>query len=137
MSGVISDNLGRTSGLVKASTAGAPASGSSDPATDRNPTAVGARFVNTTSGELFVATQVTADDNVWVGQLGTSIELAKWTGSRGVWTGGRSSAMEDEMDYVTIASLGNASDFGNLQAAKGYGGAVSNGSRGVFFGGEI
>ena len=136
MSGTTADNTSRSSGLVKAASTGVPDSGSSDPGTDENPDAVGDRFINTTSGELFVATQVTTDDNIWKGQLGTTVELAKYYGSRGVWVGGKNGGMVDVMDYVTIASLGNASDFGNLQAAKGYGGAVSNGSRGVYFGGE-
>ncbi len=44
---------------------------------------------------------------------------------RGVFAGGRtgppaSEALKNEMDYITIASLGNASDFGDLEVAKRY-----------------
>jgi len=38
------------------------------------------------------------------------------------------------MEYLTIASLGNASDFGDLQVALGYRGGNTDGSRGVFAG---
>ena len=42
----------------------------------------------------------------------------------------------DNIDYVTIATPGNASDFGNaFEARRGLGGA-SNTTRGVFFGGK-
>ena len=38
------------------------------------------------------------------------------------------------IEYLTIASTGNASDFGDLTAVRGYMGGVTNGSRGVFAG---
>ena len=40
------------------------------------------------------------------------------------------------MDYITISSTGNASDFGDATEARRQGGACSNGSRGVCAGGE-
>ena len=40
------------------------------------------------------------------------------------------------IDYVTIASTGNATDFGNLTEGRGGPAAISNGSRGVFGAGE-
>ena len=73
MSGKTSDNLGRSSGLVKAAATGAPDTGSSNPTVSTNPDTLGDRFINTTSGELFVCTDVTAGDNVWKGQLGTTV----------------------------------------------------------------
>mgnify|MGYP003121475167 CR=1 FL=1 len=44
---------------------------------------------------------------------------------RGVFAGGRTGppaaeALKNEMDYITIASLGDATDFGNLEVAKRY-----------------
>ena len=39
------------------------------------------------------------------------------------------------MDYITIASTGNATDFGNLTAGKGFTAGTSNSTRGVFLGG--
>ena len=41
----------------------------------------------------------------------------------------------DTIDYVTIQSLGNAQDFGNLTEVRGYGMALSSPVRGVFAGG--
>ena len=40
------------------------------------------------------------------------------------------------IDYITISSLGNAADFGDLTVARAHGAACSSGSRGVTFGGS-
>ena len=87
MSGIISDNTDKQSGLVKTPVLG-PDSGSSDPTVSTNPSAVGARHINTTSGEIFVATTVTADENVWKGQLGTDVKPPAYFGGRGCISGG-------------------------------------------------
>ncbi len=42
---------------------------------------------------------------------------------------------QDTIDYVTIQSLGNAQDFGNLTEVRGYGMAVSSPVRAIFAGG--
>jgi hypothetical protein len=55
---------------------------------------------------------------------------------RGIWGGGRQPTRSDTIDYVTIASLGDAIDFGNLSAATQFNAAVSNSIRGVFAGGQ-
>ena len=65
MSGIVSNNTDKQSGLIKTPVLG-PDSGSSDPANDTNAATLGDRFINTTSGELFVATSVTTDTNAWV-----------------------------------------------------------------------
>ena len=73
-----------------------------------------------------------------IGLGGGATSLGRWTsaapsGPRGVWGGGSS---QSTIDYVTIATTGNASSFGTL-----YGGGrrwlagCSNGSRGLFGGG--
>ncbi len=41
------------------------------------------------------------------------------------------------IEYVTIASPGNATDFGDLTQLRSYVGGVSNGTRGCFGGGLI
>ena len=87
MSGKVSDNLGRSSGLTKAASTGDPTATAGDPATDRNE-AVGTRYINTTSGELFVCTDATTDENVWKGQLGTTVKVAAYFGGRGMVSGG-------------------------------------------------
>ena len=58
-------------------------------------------------------------------------------GGRGVFWSGHGS---DTLDYVTISTTGNASDFGdeisNYSSVESMG-CVSNGSRGVCFGGTV
>ena len=76
--------------------------------------------------------------------FGTLSESRYWISShasrtRGVWGGGGihpgSPNKSDTIDYVTIASTGNATDFGNLTAAR-YGiASCSNQTRGIFGGG--
>jgi len=60
-------------------------------------------------------------------------------GTRAVIMGGQQSgspyAAVDTIQVVTIASTGNAVDFGNLTAAKEEGGATSNSIRAVYMGG--
>jgi hypothetical protein len=54
--------------------------------------------------------------------------------TRGIMGGGNTTT--DTIDYITIASTGNATDFGNLTVARGNGvKGDSNGTRGVFGGG--
>ena len=59
-----------------------------------------------------------------------------WYGDRGVWGGGHQGGVGDKntLDYINITSTGNATSFGALTVARGYTGAVSNGSRGVWGG---
>tara|TARA_Y100001938_G_C8057418_1_gene415240 strand:+ start:293 stop:1543 length:1251 start_codon:yes stop_codon:yes gene_type:complete len=45
-------------------------------------------------------------------------------------------AARTEVDYVTIATLGDASDFGDLSVARYQTGACASGTRGLFFGGR-
>ena len=56
---------------------------------------------------------------------------------RGIWSGGAdSSSYKDTIEYVTIASSGNAVDFGNLSTTnRAYIGATSSSTRGIFGGG--
>ena len=61
--------------------------------------------------------------------------------TRAVFCGGRTntpspSTQQEEMDYVTIATTGNALDFGDLTVARGRMGSVCSSTRGVVGGGE-
>ena len=61
-----------------------------------------------------------------------------WYGERGVWAGGyASNVYQNVMGYVTIATTGNASDFGDLLFGTESQGTASDGSRGVIAGGVI
>jgi len=57
---------------------------------------------------------------------------------RGVFGGGRTSpeGIRDTIDYFTIATLGNATDFGNLTNATSEFGGCASSTRGIFMGGE-
>ena len=59
--------------------------------------------------------------------------------TRGVFAGGAfSGASQNVMEYITIASTGNGTDFGNLTLARQFVGnqAIANTTRGVFVGGR-
>jgi len=59
-------------------------------------------------------------------------------GLRGLFGGGGSgfSDMFNTIEYITIASTGNATDFGDLSSNRVHVSSCSNGSRGVFAGGH-
>ena len=54
--------------------------------------------------------------------------------TRGIFTGFIDS-YADTIEYITIQALGNAVDFGNLTATKGYVGCCASSTRGIMFGG--
>ena len=78
MSGIVADNVERSSGLVKAATTAAPDTDSSNPGVDENPSAVGDRFINTSTGELFVTTDITTDENTDIGKDAVENEYGFW-----------------------------------------------------------
>jgi len=55
---------------------------------------------------------------------------------RGLWAGGLTPSNQNVIDFVEIATLGNASDFGNLTANKARTSGTANTTRGIFFGGH-
>jgi len=55
--------------------------------------------------------------------------------TRAVFSGGSTGSESNTMDYVTIQTTGNATDFGDLVYARHYLGATSDTSRGVTVGG--
>ena len=60
--------------------------------------------------------------------------------ARGVFSGGVSEpspTRHDEIDYITIATTGNATDFGNLTAASQFPAALASNIRGVIAGGYV
>ena len=136
MSGIVSDNTDVESGLVKAASTGDPTAEAGDPALDRDES-VGTRYINTTSGELFICTDATAGENIWKGQLGSTVEPASSWGARGVFAAGYGAGgNQNVMDYVTISSPGNATDFGNLSSSReNQGSGLSSGTRIVWGGG--
>ena len=57
-------------------------------------------------------------------------------GARGVFCGGRTPSVVDNIDYITIPTLGNAIDFGNLTTAQYSMGAASDRTRVLLAGGR-
>ena len=76
MSGIVGDNVDDGSGVIKASVGGATIS-ASDPATDTNAT-LGTQWANSTSGEYFVCTDATTDENVWTNVGDGTGDIEPW-----------------------------------------------------------
>ena len=111
----------------------------SDPAIATNPSGgVGSVWQNTTSGEMFVCTNATAGANVWtnVGAGTGDVQPQIFYGERGVFGGGYGLPRLNRIEYITIATLGNGIDFGDLTVAREPSACGGGGGRGVFFGGD-
>ena len=90
----------------------------------------GATRFNTDTSQLEIY-----DGNQWTGILATSPEQ-QTGGTRGLFAGGRESApaFTAKIEYANVDSTGDATNFGDLVAARAWGGGTSNSSRGIFFG---
>ena len=101
------------------------------------------------AGGVFNAT-VTID-YVDITTTGNAIDFGDLTSARGYCVGcasatrgvaamgltsGFGTSGQDFMDYITIATTGNGTDFGNLTVARNNGAACNNSTRGVFIGGR-
>ena len=129
MSGSIETNSGRKSGTIGAKVAG-PTISASDPSTSTN-AELGTQWANSTSGEFYILTDATTDANVWTNVGSGSGDIGfLWGGTRGIVAGGYSAVVT--IDYITIASTGNATDFGDLSFGRRWSGTCSNVTRGVF-----
>jgi len=53
---------------------------------------------------------------------------------RGIWAGGSDGPI-NSMEYVTIATTGNGTNFGNLTTSRGRGHGIASLSLGIFAGG--
>ena len=94
-----------------------------------NPIAGAFRF-NTDSSQLEIY-----DGNQWTGILATSPEQILG-GTRMLFMGGTDgSSTVDVIQYVNIATTGNAIDFGNLLSSEMEGASCSSRTRGFYFGG--
>ena len=67
----------------------------------------------------------------WIGVFSSRTEEF----ARGVFGGGYTPTLQNTIDYITIATTGNATDFGDLSVARIGPGACSSSARGVFGGG--
>jgi hypothetical protein len=115
-----------------------PIISASDPAVDTNPSSgLGSQWANSTSGEFYICTDATTDENVWtnVGAGSGDIVPIVWYGTRGVFSGGGTGTWMNTMDYITITTPGNATDFGDRTNVDRGSSSCSNGSRGLTGGG--
>ncbi len=85
---------------------------------------VGSLWLNTTSGEQFIATKVDAEDATWIGQLGENINVVYHQGSSYGWTvSGNSASMQpdtyrDVIERHSFTSDGNAEDMGEFTSLR-------------------
>mgnify|MGYP001598180459 CR=1 FL=1 len=115
----------------------------SDPAIDSNPAGgVGTIWANTTSGEMYVLTDATTDENVWfnVGAGTGDVAPYSFQGTISGYTSGGSSN-SNIIDKFSFATDGNATDVGDLTVGR-YGpagqsssthGYASGGSTSTYF----
>ena len=77
-------------------------------------------------------------DNAWKDWLGTSAATGiAWGGDRSVThCGYADDNSTDTLEYHSIGTAGNATDFGNVTEGRYMTSAVSNGTRGVYIGGQ-
>jgi len=117
-----------------------PTVSASDPAVDTNAT-LGTQWANSSTGNFYICTDATTDGNHWtnVDDADDSISPPNWYGTRGAQGGGHYPTVAN-IQYITIATEGNATDFGASLAngAKRGVAGFSNGGdgRGVFVGGS-
>ena len=114
-----------------------------DPVITTDPSGgVGTMWVNQSSGEVYICTDATSNENVWTNIGGGSGDVKlQWYGGRGVGMGGTTNTSynghTDNMSYVAISTLGNAVDFGNMTNSRLGGiGTASNNTRLVMAGGS-
>ena len=71
------------------------------------------------------------------GVVAADLSIA-WGGDRGCFAGGNgASGRINVIEYITISTTGNTTDFGDLSANRVNMGALSSGSRGVWAGGNL
>ena len=70
----------------------------------------------------------------WTQMVMTSPDLDG--GARALFTGGQTPSNTDAIDYITISTLGNATDFGNLTTGLSNSGSGASRTRGLVCGGE-
>ncbi len=93
----------------------------SDPAIDTNPSGgVGTLWANTTSGEMYACTDATAGANVWinVGSGSGDVQKSHQGTLSGYAAGGYTGSASNVIDKWAFSSDANATDVGDLTAAR-------------------
>ena len=99
---------------------------------DEKPTNVelGSRFEETDTRKIYYRMDSDYETTKWY-ELGT----LPYAGGRGVFAGGYSGSNINTIDYITIATTGNATDYGDLSVNRRMGGCSANMTRVVYAGG--
>ncbi len=112
----------------------------SDPTISTNPaTGLGTKWINTTSGDIYVCTDATTGENVWtnVGAGTGDIEPYSFAGLfYGYTSGGHAGGMNDTIDKFPFASSANATNVGNLTRGNYSTGSFGSETHGYVCGGE-
>ena len=79
---------------------------------------------------------------VWIGDKWMQVAVSSPTldgGTRGLFGGGEAGANNesDRIDFITISTQGDATDFGNLSANRSHLGGCADRTRGLFMGGRL
>jgi hypothetical protein len=108
----------------------------SDPAIDTNPSGgVGTEWNNSTSGEMFICTDATTDENVWTNIGGGTGDILPWGfpgETYGYATGSYNHAAAQKFPFATQT---NSTSVGNLTIARGDGAGCSSDTYGYCAGG--
>ena len=94
------------------------------------PTPVGAIRFNTDASKMEYY-----DGNQWQNLTSDSPE-AQTGGTRGIFVGGQTPSNSDVIEYVNIATTGNATDFGNQTTGLSNIATAGSRTRGIIAGGE-
>jgi hypothetical protein len=101
-------------------------------ATTSNITVTG--LASNTSFVVYATANVTGKVKSNVTSLTITTDEIVWYGDRGLFGGGFATANSDVIDFISIPTTGNATDFGDLTVARIDISSCSNGSRGVWGG---
>ena len=93
------------------------------------------RNVDPTAGPTFQGGAGFVSQNWLTLPKGTTTDRNR-TGGRGLFGGGESPAKTNTIEFVTISSMGNAKDFGDLTDSRLQCGSCGSSTRGLFAGGE-
>ena len=103
----------------------------------------GHRHMNAVTNIISYITIATLGNNVNFGDLTVARNGPSGcsNSTRAIWSGGATSPtstnVQDTIDYTTIATLGDATDFGNLTAATSFATGAASSTRGVIAGGHV
>ena len=114
-------------------------SSASDPTVSTNPSGgVGSEWHNTTSGEVYICTDATADANIWtnVGEGTGNIQTLYQGTQKGYSSGDGAAPNGNVIDWFSFTSDGNSTDHADLTAQRGYTVGHSSDTYGYVSGGE-